>query len=92
MNYYSAVGIATGYGLDDQGVGVPRPGGGKNFYFSMSSKPALGPTQTPIQWVPGALSSGVKRQGREADHSSPASAGIKKIWIYTSTPPYVFMV
>jgi hypothetical protein len=33
----------------------------------------------------------VKRPGREADHSPPASAEIKKTWIYTSTPPYVFM-
>jgi hypothetical protein len=42
-------GIATGYGLDDRGVGVP---------FSTSSRPALGPTQPPIQWVPGAFSGG----------------------------------
>jgi hypothetical protein len=34
---------------------------------------------------------GVKRQGREADHSPPASAEVKKTWVYTSTPPYVFM-
>jgi hypothetical protein len=33
------------------------------------------------------LSPGVKRPKREADHSPPASAYIKKIWIYTSTPP-----
>jgi hypothetical protein len=35
--------------------------------------------------------SGVKRQGREADHSLPPSADVKKMWIYTSTLPYVFM-
>jgi hypothetical protein len=35
--------------------------------------------------------SGVKRQGREADHSTPTSAEVKKMWIYTSTLPYVFM-
>jgi hypothetical protein len=35
--------------------------------------------------------SGVKRQGREADHSPPTNAEVKKMWIYTSTPPYVFM-
>jgi hypothetical protein len=33
---------------------------------------------------------GVKRQRREADHSPPSSAEVKKMWIYTSTPPYVF--
>jgi hypothetical protein len=40
----------------------------------------------------GDLSPGVKRQGCEADHSPPSSAHVKNAWIYTSTPPYVFMV
>jgi hypothetical protein len=39
----------------------------------------------------GALSPGIKRPVREADHSPPASAEIKKMWIYTSTPPYAYM-
>jgi hypothetical protein len=34
---------------------------------------------------------GVKRPGREADHSPPTTAEVKKMWIYTSTPPYAFM-
>jgi hypothetical protein len=46
----------------------------------MSSRPALGPTQPPIQRVPG-----VKRPGRAADHSPLISAEVKKMWIYTST-------
>jgi hypothetical protein len=29
--------------------------------------------------------------GGKADHSSPATAEVKKMWIYTSTPPYTFM-
>jgi hypothetical protein len=33
----------------------------------------------------------VKRQGREADHSPPTSAEVKKMRIYTFTPLYVFM-
>jgi hypothetical protein len=45
----------------------------------------------PIQWVPGTVSPEVKRPGREADHSPPTSAEVKKMWIYTSTPPYAFM-
>jgi hypothetical protein len=57
----------------------------------MLSRPALGPTPPPIQWIPGALSPGLKRSGREADHPSPTSAEVKKIWIYTFIPPYAFM-
>jgi hypothetical protein len=48
------------------------------FVFSIGSRPTLGPTQSPTQWVPGAHSSGVKRQGREPDHSLPSSAKVKK--------------
>jgi hypothetical protein len=29
---------------------------------------------------------GVKQPGREADHSPPISAEVKKMWLYTSTP------
>jgi hypothetical protein len=34
---------------------------------------------------------GSKTARSEADHSPPASAEVKKMWIYTSTPPYAFM-
>jgi hypothetical protein len=56
MSRDSAVCIATGYGLDDQGGESSSPGRVKNFHFSISSRPALGSTQAPIKWVPGALS------------------------------------
>jgi hypothetical protein len=46
---------------------------------------------TPIQWVSGAFSPGVKRPGREADHSPLTSAEMKNVWIYTSTITYAFM-
>jgi hypothetical protein len=63
----------------------------KNFNFSTSSRSALRSIQPPIQWVPAVLYTGIKRQRREADHSPPISAEVKKTWIYTSTPPYAFM-
>jgi hypothetical protein len=65
------------------------PGRVKNFLRVVQT--GLGPTQPPTQWVPGALSPGVKRPGREADYSPPANIQVKKTWVYTSTPPYVFM-
>jgi hypothetical protein len=39
------------------------------FLFVPASGPALGPIQHPIQWVPEAISPGVKRPAREADYS-----------------------
>jgi hypothetical protein len=82
----SAVGIVTAYGLEHRGVRVRVPGRIKNFHFSIPSRPALGFTQPAMQWVPGALSLGVKRQGLEADNSPPTSPEVKKMWIFTSTP------
>jgi hypothetical protein len=41
--------------------------------------------------VTGAFSVGVKMARHEADHSPPTSFEVKKTWIYTSTPPYIFM-
>jgi hypothetical protein len=55
--------------------------------FSTASRTALGPTHPPIQWVPGALSLGVKRSGREVDHSPPSSAEVKVcVELYLHSP------
>jgi hypothetical protein len=62
-----------------QGMGI--------FLLTTASRPALGSTQPPIQWVPGDLSQGVKLPGHEAHHSSPSSAEVKNAWSYTSIPP-----
>jgi len=45
--------------------------------FPHSSRPALLPTQPPIQWVP-VLSRGLKRPGRDVDHPPTSSAEVKE--------------
>jgi hypothetical protein len=73
----SSVGIALEYGLGDRGSRVRFSAVLGIFLFTVS-RTVLRPTQPPIQWVPGALSLGVKRPGREADHSPPSSAEVKE--------------
>jgi hypothetical protein len=65
-----SVGIATDYGLDSSGI---ESRWGRD--FPHLSRPTLGPTQPPVQWVP-ALSGGKVRPGRDADHSLPSSAEV----------------
>ena len=48
MGRHSSVGIATRYGLDGPGI---ESRWGRD--FPHLSRPALGPTQPPSQWVPG---------------------------------------
>jgi hypothetical protein len=55
----SSVGIAIGYGLDGTGIKFRW---GRD--FPHLSRPTLGPTQPPVQWVP----------GRDAEPSPPSSA------------------
>jgi hypothetical protein len=69
----SSVDIATGYWLHGLGSNLTN-----ERLFPTAFGPILGSTQPPIQWVPGALSPGVKRQGRKADHSPPSIAEVKK--------------
>jgi hypothetical protein len=47
------------------------------FLIITTSRPVLGPTQLPTQWIPGTLSLGVRRPGREPDHPSPHIAEVK---------------
>jgi hypothetical protein len=85
MGCDSTVGIATGYRLDGLGVGVRIRVG------ATLSRRVLGPTEPAIQWVTGTLLPEVKRPGREDNHLPPNSGELKNTWIYTSTPPYVFV-
>jgi hypothetical protein len=58
------------------------------FLYSTASRPALGPTRPPIKWIPGggALSTGVKRQGREGNHSPLSNVKSRKLELHLHCP------
>jgi hypothetical protein len=57
------------------------------FLSTAASRTVLGPTQPPIQWVPGVLSVGVKRLRLQADHSPPSSTEVKEcVELYLHSP------
>jgi hypothetical protein len=77
--------IESDYGLDDRAIEVRSPTAAEDF---SSSPDRLGPTQPPIQWVPGVLYPGVKR-GRGVTltthpHLVPRLSMRRS---YTSSPP-----
>jgi len=76
----TVVAIATGYGLDDSGIESRW-----RRDFPHLSRPALDPTQPPIQWV--VILGGKERPGRDVDPSHPSSAVVKKDYNYNSPPP-----
>jgi hypothetical protein len=67
------IGTATGYGLEGR-CSIPS---GRKILFSIEHSLVPEPTQPPTQWALWALSLGIKRSGREADHSPPSSAVFK---------------
>jgi hypothetical protein len=76
-------------------AGLPRgrilsPSRVKSFLHFIQTSSGAHPASYPMG-MGGFSPGGVKRQGPEADHSPPASAMDKKIWIYTFVPPYAFM-
>jgi hypothetical protein len=69
MSRDSSVGITTRYELEGPGI---ESRWGRD--FPHPSRPALGPNQLPVQWVPD-LCRGVKRSGCDDDQPSPSSEG-----------------
>jgi hypothetical protein len=67
----SSVGITLGYGLNDRGSRVRFPATAGNFSLHHRVQKGSGVH-------PGALSLGIKRLGREADHLPPCSAEAKE--------------
>jgi hypothetical protein len=67
------VGMATAYWLDDRKIRVGVPVGSRFFTSSYRLDGLLGPSNLLSNGYRGLLSSGVNRQGREAEHSAPTS-------------------
>jgi hypothetical protein len=68
--------------------------GGVGVRVPVGSRIISSPHRPDQLWGPPnllAVSLGVMRPEHEADHLPPASAEVKKMWIYISTPPYAFM-
>jgi hypothetical protein len=75
----SVFGRVVRYGLDDPAMDSPR-----DEIFAHPSRPALRPTQSPVQWV-ACLSRGWI--GRGVTHPNPSSAEFKKtVEIYVYSP------
>jgi hypothetical protein len=83
--------MATGYGLDSQGVRVQVLARAR-FFSSVHHPDQLWGTPSLLSNGYLGLSLGVKLLGYEADHSPTTTADVKNTWIYTSTSSYIFMV
>jgi hypothetical protein len=76
---------ATGWTIGVLGFDSWR--GMRIFLFTTTPRTDLGPTQPPTQWVPGAVSLGVKRPVREADHSPQSGVEVKEcVELYLNSP------
>jgi hypothetical protein len=61
MSRGSSVSIVSDYGLDYRAIEVRSPTEAEDFSSIPCVQTGSGPTQPPIQWIPGVLSLGVKR-------------------------------
>jgi hypothetical protein len=76
--------------LHTRNTGVQFPAVAMMEYFFLRRRVQTGsgahPASYPVS-TKEALSPGVKRPGREADHSPKPCAKVKNAWSFTSTPP-----
>jgi hypothetical protein len=75
-----SVGVANGYGMNDRAVGIRGLIGLRIVSSTRCPDRLWGSPKPSLHCVTTAISPGVKRPGREADHSLPTSAEVKKIW------------
>jgi hypothetical protein len=94
MDYYyyyycsrdSSVGTALSYGLDDRGSRVRFPAGAGNFSLHHRVQNGSGAHPTAYTMVTRGFYLGVKRPGREVDHTPPSSAEVECVELYLHCP------
>jgi hypothetical protein len=74
----SSVGVALGYGLDVRGSRVRFPAGTGNFSLHYRVQNGSGAHQASYPVGKRGSFPGIKRSGREADHSPPSSVEVKE--------------
>jgi hypothetical protein len=79
----------SNYGLEHWAIEVRSPAKAKNFPLVSASRPVLGPTDIPVQWVPCVLSSEIKR-GRSVTLTTHLHLVMRSRMSrsYTSSPPW----
>jgi hypothetical protein len=65
---------------------IPKDGSLQDFYFLHVFQTGSGTHLAPYP-----MGTGTKQPEHEADHSHSFGAKVKNTWIYTFTPPWVFM-
>jgi hypothetical protein len=58
--------------------------------FCKDFRLSLGPTQSSLEAVTGAISLSVKRRWREATHLPPSTSELKNAYICSASSPYAF--
>jgi hypothetical protein len=84
----SSVSIVSRYGLDHRAIDVRSPAEAKAFFpVTSASRPTLGSTQPPVQWLTEVLSPGLKR-GRGVTHTTHPHLVLRyRMRSYITSPP-----
>jgi hypothetical protein len=90
----TSVSVESDYGLDKRAIEVRSPAEAKRILpIASVSRPAMGPTQPPVQWVPEVLSPGVKGGRRVTltthPHLVPRSKMSRSYTSSLPAPPYL---
>jgi hypothetical protein len=83
MSRGSSRSVVSDYGLDDRAIEVRSPTGAEDFSSSPCVQTGSGPTQPPIQWVPGVL----RGRGMTLTAHPHLVPRLSMSRSYTSSPP-----